>query len=444
MELSRQSLVLSGIAALILFAAGGAFAYETYFRSDEPGVHTAGISERPIESVVKGFGRARPSVEIPIRSEVSGEIMELYVKEGDRVREGDPLVRLRDDDYRAAIQQRRASVLRAQADVAAARADSFRVARTLAREERLFEREMVPQSSVQEAQSAYDQSVARLEATEAAVKQTEALLDRARELAQQTRISTPITGIVTQLNVEVGERVLGTMRVQGTEIMRLGGPEAMEFVVSVPEDQIRTVDVGDAAEIQTESYGERLLKGRVVELANAARMGEGGIGSASEPEYPVHVRVTSPHKLAARLEPVSVTATDSADESGVPVLRPGMSGEVRILAASIADALAVPRAAVTTRNVSRLDSSAVAEFARLRRPPTGEPDDLRRVVFVLTGGVVHMVEVAVGLRSESVAQVSGQLQARDTVIVAPEDAVARELVPGARRSVDTFTEASAY
>jgi len=445
MSLSRRTIGIILIVSLLVVAAGGVAAYRAWSDlQSAPSVHTAEVSQRSVTSIVKGFARARPSVEVSIRSDVSGEITDVYVREGDRVEIGDPLVRLRDDDYEAALQQQRAVVLRARAERAAARADTVRAGQNLRRQQRLFDAGMVPERDVQNARANLEQARARVEAAEAGIAQARALLDRAQEQARQTQIAAPMDGVVTRLNVEVGERVLGTMRVQGTEIMRIGGPEAMEFVVAVPEKEIRQVDLGDRAEILTESFDDRVLEGRVVEVANAARMGEGAIGSASEPEYPVHVRVTSPHRLAARSEPIDVVAESSNAGSGRPVLRPGMSGEVRIAAASIDSVAAVPIGAVTTRNVARLDSAAVAKHGRLQRVPSGRADDLRRVVFVLENEIARMVEVSVGLRSETVAQVSGSLTPGDTVIVGPEEEVARQLAPGSTRSIKTHTEAQAY
>jgi hypothetical protein len=236
----------------------------------------------------------------------------------------------------------------------------------------------------------------------------------------------------------------------------------MEFVVAVPEKEIRRIDLGDPAEITTESYGDRVLVGAVVEVANAARMGEGGIGSASEPEYPVRIRVTTPHQLAARLQPVAIAGSDTTattDEGVSPdagagaangpgneplVLRPGMSGEVRILAETVNDVLAIPQAAITARNLSRLDEAAVRDHARLRRPPTGDPDDLRTVVFIPVDGVAVMVEIATGLESKDLAQVTSTLSASDDVIVGPKDAVVSQLKPGTKVTSGTRIDANEY
>ncbi len=458
--MSRRTLFIAGIAVLVLLIGGvAAFAYFGPLNNDGTPVTTAEITTRSVTKTVEAFGRANPSVEISIRPEVSGEITELYVQEGDRVCAGDPLVRLRDDDYRAAVQQRRASVFEAQANLAAAQADSVRAVLQYQRQERLFASGAVSAAEWEEAQAERSQAMSQVAAARSGVAQARADLNGALDLARQTRISAPIDGVVTFLNVEAGERVLGTMRVQGTEMMRIGGPGAVEFVVQIPEDEIRLIERGDSADIETESYGERLLQGTVVEVANAARMGEGGAGSAEQPEYPVRIRVTSPHEIAARQMslPVQTAASNTvasngaasngaasaADEAAV-VLRPGMSGEVRIRAQVSDSVLAVPTSAVTARNLSRIDSTSLAEHATLLRPPTGADDDIRSVVFVRDGDRAHLYEVATGLEGGGRVEIASGLDLSNTVIAGPQEAVARNLSPGSLISEKTHVTADEY
>lgn len=448
--MSRRTLLIVGIAALVLvIGAVGAFAYFGPLNNDGTPVTTAEIKTRSVVKTVEAFGRANPSVEISIRPEVSGEITRLYVEEGDVVRAGDPLVRLRDDDYRAAVQQRRARVFEAQANLAAAQADSVRAVLQYQRQQQLFESGALSVAEWEEAQAERSTAISQVRAARSGVAQAQADLDRALDLARQTRINAPIDGVVTFLDVEAGERVLGTMRVEGTEMMRIGGPDAMEFVVQIPEDEIRRIELGDEADIETESYGERLLQGTVVEVANAARMGQGGVGSAEQPEYPVRIRVTSPHKIAARLEslPVQTAAsnrsTSAADESAL-VLRPGMSGEVRIRAQVSDSVLAVPSSAVTIRNVSRIDSTTLADYATLLRPPTGNADDLRDVVFVRDEDRARLYEVATGLDGGGLVEIASGLDASHKVIAGPKEAVARNLSPGSLISEKTHVTADEY
>lgn len=457
--MSRRTIIIISIAVLTVVLGGvAAFAFLGPLNDEGTRVTTAEIRTRPVVRTIEAFGRANPSVEISIRPEVSGEITELYVREGDVVNAGDPLVRLRDDDYRAAIQQRRAGIFEARATRAAAQADSVRAALQFDRQQRLFESGSISAAEFDEARTQRDAAIARTQAAASGVAQARADLDRALDLARRTRITSPIDGVVTLLNVEAGERVLGTMRVQGTEMMRIGGPEAMEFVVQIPEAEIRRVDPGDPVEIETESYGERLLQGTVVEVANAARMGQGGIGAAAEPEYPVRVRVTSPHEIAARLAslPVQSASTDAAASTSSAgtsdstadatrvVLRPGMSGQVRIRAQASDSVLAVPKAALTIRNVSRLDSADVADHGSLLRPPTGTEDDLRSVVFIRDGNRAVMREVAVGLEGGNLVEIASGLVDTVHVIAGPKNAVARDLSPGSLVSGKTHVAADEY
>jgi len=434
--------LISGAALLVMAAVALVYIQPDWMGSalggeDRVGVHTAEVGERTVVSQIDGFGRAKPSVEVSVRSEVSGEIRELFVQEGDRVKTGDPLVRLRDDDYVAAVRQARAGVFQARAQLSSARADSVRARQERERTEVLASRQVMAPAERDSVRAAYRQATARVRAAQAAVEQAQADLDQTQERAAQTRLQSPIDGIVTRLNVEVGERVLGSIRVQGTEIMRLGGPEAMEFTVPVPEDRIPVVDPGDPVEITTEAYEDQTLEGVVVEVANAASAGEQA-GANADLEYSVRTRVTSPHVLAARMQPVSTGTGDG------PVLRPGMSGTVRILADRADSVAAVPQVAVTTRNLSRLDTADVRQHATLLRPPAGASDDLRTVVFLHRADRAHMVEVATGLRGPKLVEIARGVAPGDTVVAAPEDAVVRSLDPGTPLRSLSHTSASDY
>jgi HlyD family secretion protein len=389
---------------------------------------------------------------------VSGEIVRLYVEEGDTVRRGDPLIQLRDEDYQSGVEQARAQLLEARASLSGAQADSIRRVQTLKRQERLAGSEAIPEADLQNAQTAYQRAVARVEASRSQVARAQADLDDARELRAKTRLEAPIDAVVTRLNVEEGERVVGTMRVAGTEIMTLGTrKEAMEFRVQVPEKEVRFVSPGDSAVIETEAYDDRLFKGVVAEVASSPGTGSAQVaGGSQQTEYRVRVRLTTPHVLATkaldRTQP-SKTGTPMqtagasraagpapAPESPLPVMRPGMTGTVRIMAREASDVLVVPRAAVTTRNLNNLDSATVARSASLLRPSrTGDREDLRTVVFVKSSDGAQMHEVDTGLKGERFIEIARGLQPGDEVIVGPEAAVANELAPGSALNRFSYT-----
>lgn len=456
---SNKVLINAALATGAVLILAGVFVYQAgYFQTERVRVHTSEAGKRSVVQVVQVFGRAQPAKEVVLRADVSGEIVRLYVSEGDTVRRGDPLVRLRDEDYRSAVEQARARLLEAKASLSGARADSIRRVQALKRQERLARSEAIPEAELQTATTAYQRAVARVEGARSRVAQVQADLDDALELRAKTRLEAPIDAVVTRLSVEEGERVVGTMRVAGTEILTLGTrSEAMEFRVQVPEKEIRFVSPGDSAVIETEAYDERQLRGVVAEVASAPGTdAEQAVGGSQQTEYLVRVRLTTPHVMATKaldrqgrpastrpVQPVDASASapgGSATTGARPVMRPGMSGTVRIRARTAANVLVVPRPAVTTRNLANLDSSAVAASASLLRPPrTGEREDLRTVVFVKGSQGTRMHEVETGLKGERFIEIAAGLESGDEVIVGPDVAVADDLAPGSALKRSSYT-----
>jgi len=257
-------LVLLGIVGFSTGLLGGG--------DDTLAVDTEESSLRTITQVVTASGSMQPEVQVKISSDVSGEIIELRVREGDTVEQGDLLARLRPDTYVAQVERAEANVAQNQASLSERRADVLRAENTLNRQQQLYERQVISESDLEDAQTAYRVAESRLEAAQFAVQSAEASLDEAEEDLQKTRIFAPMTGTVSKLDVELGERVVGTGMQAGTEMMRISRLNQMELEIDVNENDVINVSLGDTAAIEVDAYPEQFFRGTVTEIANTARV----------------------------------------------------------------------------------------------------------------------------------------------------------------------------
>ena len=429
----RLLLLLGGLLGLVVLLAAAGYGLG-FFGGGPEGVRVdvADAERRTLTQVVTAFGRAQPEVEVIISPDVSGEIVQLPVREGDRVQEGDLLVALKPDNYQAQVQQQRAGVSQAQATLAERRADSLQAKLEFDRQKRLYEREVISESDYETARSRYQQAVARLEAARYQVESAEARLQDALELLAKTRIYAPMDGTVSKLNVEAGERVVGTSQMQGTEIMKVARLDQMELEVDVNENDVVNVALDDSATISVDAFPDRPFRGRVLEIANSARVSNQGT-QEQVTNFPVKVRVLDAHNP----DPPAISSDGASGgvtrpevpppPSNAPKLRPGMSGTVDIYTHTVHDVVAVPIQAVTVRdfNALRADTSDTEDEA-------SSSEDLRKVVFIAASDTVRMAEVRTGIADDTHIEIRSGLTGGETVVVGPYSAVSRTLEPGMR------------
>lgn len=368
-------------------------------------VETADAQVRAITRTVTASGKVRPEVEVPISSEVSGEIVFLAVAEGDRVQEGQLLIRMRGDLYTAQREQARAGLLQAQADVARARAERLQAEADVRRQEGLLARNAVAEAEVEAARTRLSVAEAGYEAAEFRVRSAEATLDQAADQLRRTSLYAPISGTVSMLNVELGQRVVGTAQMAGTELMRIAELERMEIEVDINENDVVHISIGDSARVEVDAYPNRPLRGSVTQIANSARTS--GMGTQDQvTSFPVKIRLATP---ASASDTSLVLARGDELQAPMPVLRPGMSGTADVFTRTVAGAVVVPIQAVTVRDFNALDESS-DPYAR---------EDLRRVVFVVEDGRTRMVEVETGISDDTHIEVTRGLTGGETVVSGP-------------------------
>ncbi len=423
--------------------------------NDGVAVEISEVEVRTVTQVVTASGRVQPEIEIVISPDVSGEIIELPVIEGQQVKQGQLLARIKPDFYVAQVEQAEASLSQGRAFHAQRRADLLGAEQELARQQSLYDRKVVSESVYQQAEIAHKISKAAVEAAEHSITNSEALLREAREQLSKTVLYAPMAGSVSKLNVELGERVVGTTQMAGTDMMTVARLDQMEVEVEVNENDVVNVALNDSAAIEIDAYPERIFKGLVTEIANSARL-QGGFSQEQVTNFPVKIRITDAHNVDARLNAElaaeiqhhaavhDVHNLDAGLDAGVdaglaeeapistddPSFRPGMSGTVDIFTHTEKDVVVVPIQAVTVRDFNRVkkigsDSTGVSDNSLLR------DEDLRKIVFIVDEeSKAQMVEVETGIADSRFMQIHSTLVGGEKVIIGPYSEVSRTLRPG--------------
>jgi HlyD family secretion protein len=360
--------------------------------------------KRTITQIVTATGKIQPEVKVKISPEVSGEIVALPVKEGQRVRKGDLLMKIKPDVYVAQRDQYSAGLLRAKADLTRSELEFKRM-------ESLYQKGMVSESDFVAARATY-------ESAKATYAQAQASLDQAEENLRKTTVLSPMDGVVSQLNSELGERVLGTAQFQGTDVMTIADLSRMEGQVDVSENDVIMVSIGDTARISVDAFSDRKVTALVYEIANTATTK--GSGTQEEvTNFTVKMRVLD------------------KDVS----LRPGMSMTADIETETHPNVLSVPIQSVTTRmpKVEMTGPPAqggpapaggmVAARARSENKP-------KEIVFIVSNGVAKAVNVKRGISNDTHVEILEGLSDSVQVVSGSYKAINRELEDGAKVRVE--------
>ncbi len=402
--------------------------------SAEQSVETETAELRTITQIVSATGRIQPEVEVVIRPDVSGEIIELNVREGDYVREGELLLRIRPDLYEARIDELNAMLLTQQSRMEQARAQMLQAEVEYLKNKQLYDRELISELEYLQSSNNFEAQKSNFRAAEFQIESARAQLRRAEEELQQTVIRSPKNGTITRLAVERGERVLGQAQTAGTEMMRIARMEQMEVVVDVNENDIVNVSLSDTSTIEIDAYPNRSFEGVVTEIANSAEIA--GTGSADQvTNYKVKIRITTPHNLdQAGTEFIAMNVSEgvSADES--PSFKPGMSANVDIRTNTAYDVVSIPIQAVTVRDFSRMAEADTTNGSG-SRSSRSRSEDFRRVVFVNDEGTARQVEVTTGISDNSHIQIMSGIEAGSEVVTGSFRVLSRELEDGDKITV---------
>ena len=384
--------------------------------TDTVTVETGYAHRRTVVESVTASGKIQPEVEVKMSPEVSGEIIEVNVVDGQQVKEGDVLVKINPDLYESAITRARAAVNSAKAGLAQSSVALDEAKKLWARNKVLFEKGAISEQEYDAAQRAISVAELQEESAKYQLQSAEANLDEAYKNLKRTTIIAPIDGTVTQLDVELGERVVGTATTTGTEMLRIADLNTMEVLVEVNENDIVKITKGDTALIEVDAFLGNSFRGVVSEIANSAKL---ALGASPDQVTNFEVKIRMINSSFAALEP----------NYGKNPFRPGMTATVEIITNKVRDALVVPIQAVTVR--SDTSSNAVS----YERVLSEDIDESFEVIFTPDGMKAGLLVVESGIQDDEFIIVSG-VEDSTAVITGPYSAVSRNLKRGARISTD--------
>lgn len=461
--------VLLGVFVLLVVAA----AIKARQKPKGEEVSAEKAEKRTIKETVSASGKIFPETEVKISSDVSGEIIELYVKEGDSVTVGQVLAKIKPDEYQSALEQGQASVgtARSQREISSSnvQGSSAQIEQLKAERQRLVSQLEVARSAYQRNEKLYKEGVisasefetiqnnlrgaeSGLAASEASLRSAESNLSSAqagvrvsefginsanarlkelRTSLQKTIVTAPVSGIISKLNVEKGERVVGTLQMAGTEMMRVANLRSMEVQVDVSENDILKVSLNDDVDVEVDAYLGRKFKGKVTEIANSAsNVGSAGLSLNTDQVTNFVVKI--------RVDPASYA--DLLKDGRRYPFRPGMSASVDIFTHTAEGTLSVPIISVTARDEDDKeekdkDKKSDEDEPQAKEQTKKDNDLIKEIVFVVSGDTVGIREVKTGIQDNDYIEIVSGLQDGEMIVTGPYSAIARKLKSGSRITI---------
>lgn len=412
---------------LLAVAAGGGW----WFSKNQLAVitvQTEKVVRRNVTEVVVATGKIQPVTLVKISPEVSGEITVLPVKEGQRVRKGELILKIKPDFYIANTNSAAASFNASQAGLTLALANQERARLEFERNQKLFDKNLLSESQYQESKTAYEVNRAQVKTAQHQTEVANAALARALDDLSKTTIYAPLAGTISKLNSQLGERVVGTATMAGTEVMSIADLEDMEARVDIGESDVVLIQVGQLARLEVDAFRDRKFTGAVTEIANTAK--SSGAGTQQEAtKFEVKIRVKEKE-----------------------IFRPGMSVTAEVETRHRENVLCVPIQSVTTRlpkGPRTSDGKSATEDAKENRAASAagdqspaaarkkdEPAKAIEVVFVHDGGQVRQVPVKRGISDDSYVEILAGVSEGMEIVSGGYKAINRELENGRKVTVD--------
>jgi HlyD family secretion protein len=386
-------------------------------------VQTDKVVRRNITELVAANGRIQPVVQVVINPEVSGEIISLPVKEGQMVKKGDLLVKIKPDNYIAQRNSAEASYQSALASVALAQANLDRAKLDYARQEQLFKTQLISDSQFLEAKTSLEVMKATYDSSIHQAEQAKAARARSEDDLSKTTITSPMDGTVTKLRSQLGERVVGTAMMAGTEIMTIAELNNMEARVDIGEIDIPLIALGQKARLEIEAFRDRKFNGIVTEIANASKGLLSGAAAATQ---------SSQNQEATKFE-VKILISEKE------ILRPGMSVTAEIETRSRTNVLTLPIQSVTTRLPSGKTNhlanaeANVPEAGRVKSEKLTKQNEgpkPQEVVFAHEGDHAKMLPVKTGISDDSYIEIISGVTENQEIIIGGYKALSRDLEDG--------------
>ncbi len=420
MSKTLKYILIIGAAAAILLTVASA---KGWLGKKEYGkkVFTQKVGKVDIIETVTGSGKIQPEKEVKISSDVSGEIIALPIKEGQAVKKGDLLVKINPDLYQSGLKRAKAAVQNARANLAQAEARLLSATQEFNRTKELFAKDIVSKADYDKAETNYKVAIATKNAARFNVNSALANLNEANDNLSRTTIYAPISGTVSKLNVEMGERVVGTKQMTGTEIMRIANLNNMEAVVDINENDIVKIKVNDSATIEVDAYLKQKFKGIITEIANSA---DSKITSGDQvTNFEVKIRI---------LEDSYKQLLEGKPKNYSP-FRPGMTASVDIITNTKRGVIGVPISAVTVRS----DTTSNPKKHKSSTKKDAKNSDQRfEVVFVNNKGKALIKVVETGVQDDNNIEILKGIKEGDEIITGPYNLVTKKIQSGDKIKVD--------
>ncbi len=437
---SKKILIILAVTAAVLIIffgiakAAGWIGKEAYIK-----VAVKSGETRDITEIITANGKIQPETEVKISPDVSGEIVELAVKEGDNVEKGQFLLKIKPENYIMARNRAEAALNNAMARERQAAAQLQQSKLNFDRNKLLYSQNAISEAEYEQSETNFFTAKAEKEAAEFSVESSKAALEESQENLEKTSIYAPMSGTISALNVELGERVVGTELMSGTEILRIADLNMMEVEVEVNENDIVRVSFNDTALIEVDAYLDTKFKGIVTEIPVSANVT--GITTDQVTNFNVKIRL------------LPSSYQDKVSESNPYPLRPGMSATADIQTEVRKGVYAIPIQAVTTRDISKTGDSDMEEEGDVpsgdaaeetKQKPEQPPKEeiIETVVFVALEDKCIMKQVKTGVQDNSFIEILEGLEPDDQVIVAPYSAISRELSD--QKSIEIVDEEKLY
>jgi HlyD family secretion protein len=427
--------VLIGAGVLLVVAVAGS-KLGWFGKSDTVQVAVEKAVARSIVETVSASGKVQPEVEVKLSAEVSGEVVQLLVKEGDVVKRGQLLCKVRPDVLQsgydravASLNSQRAALASSQQSLKQAEANFTNTAAKYKRNQELFSKKVISAAEFDAVKAEYEAARASLEAVRQnvvgsrfGVQQSNAVVKEAGANLAKTTIYAPTDGVISKLSVELGDRILGTSQMAGTEIMRISNLSSMEVSVDVNESDINRVSVGDIAEIEVDAFQNQKFKGEVTEIASSSNV----VGTSTDQVTNFTVKV--------RILQDSYQKLLRADSANPSPFRPGLSATVDIQTEEF-KGIAVPIQSVTTReekkDVKADEKGGQPAPANSDKEKKKDSEPVKEYVFVYSGGKVKQVQVTTGIQDDSYILIKSGLKGNEEIVSGPFTAISKSLKDGA-------------
>jgi HlyD family secretion protein len=379
-------------------------------------VQTELVGRHNITQTVIATGKIDPEFKVVITPEVSGEIVYLPVKEGQSVRKGDLLLKIKQDQYLAQRDRAVANLQSAKANLAIQKIQLQKIETDYNRTLELFRKGLSSEAELEAIKAQYETARAQVLAAESSVQQMEAAVKEANENLAKTIITSPMDGVVSQLNVKLGERVLGTGFTQGSNLMTIADLSRMVAVVDVDENDVVLVSIGDTAKIKVDAFPGKIFNGIVYEIGNTAK--SKGLGTQEEVvNFEIKIRIL---------------------DSNVD-LKPGMSCNAEIMTDTRINVVAVPIQSVTIRGketTSNEEKNSETEIVSVEKKK--DEIDLKALegVFIVENNKAKFVKVKTGISDDTYIEIIEGLKGGEEVVTGSYRAISRDLKDGSKVRVE--------